>query len=61
MATINRRSTLALGLGAASLFVLRTPGAEAAVGEAKELAKGVKQKILGEGPSLIPGYSNQWC
>jgi hypothetical protein len=57
MASINRRSTLALGLGAASLLVLRTPGAEAAVGEEKELAKGVKQRILGEGPSLIPGYS----
>ena len=57
MASINRRSTLALGLGAASLLMLRTPNAEAAVGEEKELAKGVKQRILGEGPSLIPGYS----
>src|SRR5712691_9289125 len=57
MASINRRSTLALGRGAASLLVLRTPRAEAAVGEEKELAKGVKQRILGEGPSIIPGYS----
>jgi hypothetical protein len=57
MASMNRRSTLALGLGAASLFVLRTPSAEAAVGEEKELAKGVKQKMLGEGPAIIPGYS----
>jgi hypothetical protein len=57
MASINRRSTLALGLGAASLLVLRVPRAEAAVGEEKELAKGVKQRILSEGPSLIPGYS----
>ena len=48
---------LALGLGAASLLMLRTQSAEAAVGEEKELAKGVKQKILGEGPSIIPGYS----
>ena len=57
MASINRRSMLALGLGAASLLILRTQSAEAAVGEEKELAKGVKQKILGEGPSIIPGYS----
>src|ERR671931_2521520 len=57
MASINRRSLLALGLGAASLLVLRTPRAEAAVGEEKVLAKGVKEKSLGEGPSLIPGYS----
>jgi hypothetical protein len=57
MARINRRSTFVLGLGAASLLVLRTPCAEAAVGEEKELAKGVKQKSLGEGPAMIPGYS----
>jgi quercetin dioxygenase-like cupin family protein len=57
MASIKRRSTLALGLGAASLLVLRTPSAEAAVGEEKELVKGVKQKILSEGPAIIPGYS----
>ena len=56
MTRINRRSTLALGLGAASLLVLRTPSAEAAVGEEKELTKGVKQRILSEGPSIIPGY-----
>jgi hypothetical protein len=57
MVSLNRRSTLALGLGAASLYVLRTPQAEAAVGEEKELAKGVKMRILSEGPSLIPGYN----
>ena len=56
MASINRRALLALGLGGASLLVLRTPRAAAAVGEETERAKGVKQRILGEGPSLIPGY-----
>jgi hypothetical protein len=57
MTRISRRSTLALGLGAASLLVLRTQSAEAAVGEEKELAKGVKQRSLGEGPAIIRGYS----
>jgi hypothetical protein len=37
--------------------VLRTQSAEAAAGEEKELAKGVKQRSLGEGPAIIPGYS----
>jgi hypothetical protein len=57
MASITRRSMLALGLGAAALLGLRAPRAAAAVGEETERAKGVKQRILGEGPSLIPGYS----
>lgn len=57
MAIINRRSLLALGSGAASLLVLRTRDAEAAVGEETEIAKGVKMKLLGEGPSLILGYN----
>jgi hypothetical protein len=57
MARINRRSILAMGLGAASLLVLRTPSAAAAAGEERELAKGVKERILGEGPAIIPGYS----
>jgi quercetin dioxygenase-like cupin family protein len=57
MAHITRQSALALGLGAASLLVLRTHQAEAAAGEEKDLAKGVKQRSLGEGPAMIPGYS----
>jgi quercetin dioxygenase-like cupin family protein len=57
MARINRRSILAMGLGAASLLVFRTPSGEAAVGDERELAKGVKERILGEGPAMIPGYS----
>jgi quercetin dioxygenase-like cupin family protein len=48
---------LAMGLGAASLLVFRTPSVEAAVGDERELAKGVKERILGEGPAMIPGYS----
>jgi hypothetical protein len=56
MASMDRRSTFVLGLGAASLLMLRTQSAEAAVGEEKELAKGVKQRSLGEGMAMIPGY-----
>jgi quercetin dioxygenase-like cupin family protein len=57
MEDVNRRSALVLGLATASAVVLGRQGvAEAAVGEETELAKGVKQKILGEGPAMIPGY-----
>ena len=57
MEDVNRRSALVLGLAMASAVVLGRQGvAEAAVGEETELAKGVKQKILGEGPAMIPGY-----
>jgi hypothetical protein len=57
MEDVDRRSTFVLGLAAASAFVLAGSGvAEAAVGEETEIAKGVKQKILGEGPAMIPGY-----
>jgi hypothetical protein len=46
-----------LGLAAASAFVVGGRViAEAAVGDETELAKGVKLKILGEGPAMIPGY-----
>jgi hypothetical protein len=56
MEDVDRRSALVLGLTIASAFVIGNRGAEAAVGEETELAKGVKQKILGEGPAMIPGY-----
>ena len=57
MADVDRRSTLALGLAAASALVFKGSGvAEAAVGDETELAKGVKVKILGEGPAMVPGF-----
>jgi hypothetical protein len=56
MEDIDRRSTFTLGLAAASALVFAgSGGAEAAIGDETELAKGVKMKILGEGPSMIPG------
>jgi quercetin dioxygenase-like cupin family protein len=57
MEDVDRRSTLVLGLAAASALVFAGTGvAEAAVGDETESAKGVKVKILGEGPAMIPGY-----
>jgi quercetin dioxygenase-like cupin family protein len=57
MEDVDRRSTLVLGLAAASALVFAGTGvAEAAVGDETEPAKGVKVKILGEGPAMIPGY-----
>ena len=56
MEDVDRRSTFVLGLAAASAFVFAVSGvAEAAVGDETDVAKGVKQKILGEGPAMIPG------
>jgi hypothetical protein len=57
MGDVDRRSALVLGFAAGSVFLVgRSVVAEAAVGEEKELAKGVKQVVLGEGPAMIPGY-----
>ena len=57
MEHVDRRSTFVLGLAAASALVFARSGvAEAAVGDETELAKGVKVKILGEGPAMIPGF-----
>ena len=57
MEVVNRRSTFVLGLAAASGFVFAgSRAAEAAVGDETEVAKGVKVKILGEGPAMIPGF-----
>ena len=59
MEDVDRRSALVLGLAAASAIVLGDRRvAEAAVGDETEVAKGVKQKILGEGPAMIPGYKS---
>ena len=56
MDDIDRRSTFALGLAAASALVFAgSEVAEAAVGEETEIAKGVKMKVLGEGPAMVPG------
>ena len=57
MEDVDRRSTFALGLAAASAFLFADSGvAEAAVGDETELAKGVKLKVLGEGPAMVPGF-----
>ena len=57
MEDVDRRSTFVLGLAAASAFLfVRSGVAEAAVGDETEPAKGVKIKILGEGPAMIPGF-----
>ena len=57
MENVDRRSTVVLGLAAASAVLFAGAGvAEAAVGDETEAAKGVKVKILGEGPAMIPGF-----
>ena len=57
MGDVDRRSTLVLGLAAASALVVGgSVVAEAAVGDEREMAKGIKEKILGEGPAMILGY-----
>jgi hypothetical protein len=57
MEDVDRRSTFVLGLAAASALVFAGSGvAEAAVGDETEIAKGVKVKILGEGPAMVPGF-----
>jgi hypothetical protein len=57
MEDVDRRSTFVLGLAAASAFLFADAGgAEAAVGDETEIAKGVKVKILGEEPAMVPGF-----
>ena len=57
MEDVDRRSTFALGLAAASALVFAgSEVAEAAVGDETEVAKGVKAKVLGEGPAMVPGF-----
>ena len=60
METVNRRSTLALGLtmAATPLIVSATPAAAQTYGpdEGKEVAPGVRVVALGERASVIPAY-----
>jgi hypothetical protein len=57
MVDIDRRTTLALMLGAGSVFVAGTGDvAVAAVGDETKIADGVTVRILGEGAAMIPGY-----
>jgi hypothetical protein len=57
MEDVDRRSAFVLGLAAASTFLFADAGvAEAAVGDETKIAKGVKVKILGEGPAMVPGF-----
>ncbi|HVL19743.1 MAG TPA: hypothetical protein VM422_01970 [Amaricoccus sp.] len=61
MESINRRSTLALGLTvvATPLIIAATPGAAQTYGpdEGEEVAPGVRIVALGERPSNIPAYA----
>lgn len=58
MKSCTRRQTLLMGLGAVSTLVLGPHDAViAAVGDAAKVADGVVLKTLGEGKSMIPGYS----
>lgn len=62
MEDIDRRSTFVLGMAATAGFLLAgSEAGEAAVGDETELAKGVKVKILGEGPAMFPGSRRFAC
>ena len=56
MSAIDRRTALAIGIGAAAIVVADRSAAVAAVGDERKLAEGVTVKVLGEGPSIIPGF-----
>src|SRR5438067_8296239 len=58
MSGIDRRTALGLGLGAVAVLVADPPStAVAAVGEETKVSEGVMSKIVGEGPSIIPGFA----
>lgn len=58
MSGIDRRTAISLGLGAATLLVAdQSKPAFAAVGDETKIAEGVTAKILGEGPSIVPGFA----
>ncbi len=58
MTNLTRRQTLMMGLGAISAWAVGSSSAAiAAVGDEAKVADGVTIKTLGEGKSMIPGYS----
>jgi hypothetical protein len=58
LAGIDRRTALALGIGAVAATVAdQQSTAFAAIGEETKIAEGVTAKTLGEGPSIIPGFA----
>src|SRR5713101_5562551 len=58
MSGIDRRTALGLGLGAATALIAdQRSTALAAIGDETKIAEGVTAKILGEGPSIIPGFA----
>src|SRR5215470_2653570 len=56
MENINRRSALAIGLGATSVLVIGKGTLAEAAAKEKMIAEGVVERSLGEGPAIIPGY-----
>ena len=56
MTKVDRRSTLALGLAAASAAVVKPAAAQSTDYKDTTVAPGVVNRVYGEGPSIIPGF-----